>query len=108
MLIGIQLIEKAGNLLDDIGLKATLIEGDGTGGYPDAAPYDGIMVTAAAPAVPQPLFEQLAEGGRLVMPVGQRLSQELKVFRKISGMITEERCGGCVFVPLIGKYGWDR
>ncbi|MFH1415853.1 MAG: protein-L-isoaspartate(D-aspartate) O-methyltransferase [Elusimicrobiota bacterium] len=103
-----QLLEKAGDLLDDIGLKATLIEGDGTEGYPAAAPYDGIIVTAAAPDVPAPLLEQLAEGGRLVIPVGLRLTQELKVFRKIAGRITEERCGGCMFVPLIGKYGWRR
>jgi len=82
--------------------------GDGTMGWPEAAPFDGIMVTAAAPSVPQPLLEQLAVGGRLVIPVGSHYLQTLTVItRDASGNCTSHDEGGCVFVKLIGRYGWD-
>ncbi len=71
------------------------------------APYDGIIITAATPSVPRPLIEQLAEGGRLVAPVGGRDIQELMRFRKQDGSITEEFHGGVRFVPLIGECGWS-
>jgi len=84
-----------------------VIVGDGTLGYPQKAPYEGIIITAATPVVPRPLIEQLAEGGRLVAPVGGRDIQELKRLRKKDGSITEEHHGGVRFVPLIGECGWS-
>lgn len=84
-----------------------VIVGDGTLGYPQKAPYEGIIITAATPVVPQPLIEQLAEGGRLVAPVGGRDIQELIRLRKKDGSITEEHHGGVRFVPLIGECGWS-
>jgi protein-L-isoaspartate(D-aspartate) O-methyltransferase len=80
--------------------------GDGTLGWPEEAPFDGIIVTAAAPQVPRPLTEQLALNGRLVIPVGDRYSQTLTLVRKTKGGLKFEYHGGCRFVPLIGKYGW--
>jgi len=82
--------------------------GDGTEGWEEFAPYDAIIVTAAAPKVPPPLIEQLAEGGRLVAPIGRRFGQELVRVRKEKGRLREEDICGCVFVPLIGKYGWRK
>jgi len=84
-----------------------VIVGDGTLGYPQKAPYDAIIVTAATPSVPRPLIEQLADGGRLVAPVGGRDIQELIRLRKKDGSITEEQHGGVRFVPLIGECGWS-
>ncbi len=81
--------------------------GDGTLGWPEESPFDGIMVTAAAPQVPRPLTEQLALGGRLVIPVGDRYSQTLTLIRKTQDGLKYEYHGGCRFVPLIGKYGWQ-
>jgi protein-L-isoaspartate(D-aspartate) O-methyltransferase len=80
--------------------------GDGTLGWPEKAPFDGIIVTAAAPQVPRPLTEQLALNGRLVVPVGDRYSQTLTLVRKTKEGLKFEYHGGCRFVPLIGKYGW--
>lgn len=80
--------------------------GDGTLGYPEAAPYDGILVTAGAPSIPPPLKEQLAEGGRLVIPVGEMHSQELLQLRRMGGQFVERSVNYCRFVPLIGRYGW--
>jgi len=80
--------------------------GDGTLGWPEEAPFDGIMVTAAAPQVPRPLTEQLAPGGRLVIPVGDRYSQTLTLVRRTKEGLKFENHGGCRFVPLIGQYGW--
>jgi protein-L-isoaspartate(D-aspartate) O-methyltransferase len=84
-----------------------VIVGDGTNGYADGAPYDAIIVTAATPAVPAPLVAQLAEGGRLVAPVGSRDLQELVRLTKRGGQVTRETFGGVVFVPLIGEHGWE-
>jgi len=84
-----------------------VIVGDGTLGYPKGAPYQGIIVTAAAPAVPGPLVDQLAEGGRLVAPVGGRDVQELVRLEKRGGEITRTSYGGVVFVPLVGEHGWE-
>lgn len=80
--------------------------GDGTLGWAEEAPFDGIMVTAGAPSVPQPLLEQLAEGGRLVIPVGSASMQMLTVVRKERGKFHTTEEGSCIFVPLVGKYGW--
>jgi protein-L-isoaspartate(D-aspartate) O-methyltransferase len=81
-------------------------KGDGSAGWPAAAPYDAILVTAAAPAVPQPLIDQLSEGGRLVIPVGPAERQELLRVVKREGRITEQSLYACRFVPLLGRYGW--
>jgi protein-L-isoaspartate(D-aspartate) O-methyltransferase len=84
-----------------------IIVGDGTLGYPASAPYDGILITAATPKIPVPLIEQLAEGGRLVAPVGGREVQELVVLEKHDGRVTESFHGGVRFVPLIGEHGGE-
>jgi protein-L-isoaspartate(D-aspartate) O-methyltransferase len=94
--------------LATVGIKnVEVIVADGTVGSPQNAPYDGIIITAATPSVPQPLIEQLGEGGRLVAPVGGRDIQELIRLRKKDGSITEEHHGGVRFVPLIGECGWS-
>ncbi len=85
----------------------TVIVGDGTLGYPEKAPYDRIIVTAAAPDIPKPLLEQLKPGGVLVIPVGDLGLQRLLVVKKREdGSIVVKEDTYCVFVPLIGKYGW--
>lgn len=84
-----------------------VIEGDGSAGYPPEAPYDGILVAAAAPDVPPQFLEQLVEGGRLVIPVGDRSSQELRLIRKIGGTPVVSKLGYCRFVPLLGSHGWE-
>ncbi len=81
-------------------------EGDGSLGWPAAAPYDAILVTAAAPAVPPPLVEQLAEGGRIVIPVGSERQQELLRIVKRDGQTTRQSLYACRFVPLLGRHGW--
>ncbi|MFV2041304.1 MAG: protein-L-isoaspartate(D-aspartate) O-methyltransferase [Candidatus Hydrothermarchaeales archaeon] len=83
-----------------------VIEGDGTEGYEKEAPYDRIIVTAAAPSVPPRLIDQLTPGGKLLIPVGSRYSQELLRITKEAEGVRRESLGGCVFVPLIGKHGW--
>lgn len=80
--------------------------GDGSLGWPAGAPYNAILVTAAAPRVPPPLIEQLAEGGRLVIPVGSTEQQELLRIVKREGKTTENSLYACRFVPLRGRYGW--
>jgi protein-L-isoaspartate(D-aspartate) O-methyltransferase len=79
---------------------------DGSQGWPAAAPYDAILAAAAAPAVPAPLIEQLAEGGRLVIPIGTREHQELHRIRKIDGRIEDLPMFACRFVPLVGRHAW--
>ncbi len=80
---------------------------NGTLGWKEESPYDGIVVTAGAPAVPEPLIDLLSEGGRLVIPVGDKSTQMLtKVVMKDKGKVTTHLLQ-CVFVPLIGEYGWD-
>lgn len=92
-------------------LKYTNIKiflGDGTLGLSEEyRPFDGIIVTAASPARPDHLLAQLATPGRLVVPVGDRSAQRLMVYEKQDKCIVEEAVCGCVFVPLIGAYGWD-
>ncbi len=84
-----------------------IITGDGTIGYPEQAPYDAVLITAATPEVPPPLIDQLAEGGRLVAPVGSRDLQELVRITKKKDQAVREFFGGVVFVPLLGRYGWN-
>lgn len=79
---------------------------DGSLGWTAAAPYDGILVTAAAPSAPRALLDQLAEGGRLVLPVGDRVYQELEIWKKVEGKFERRSSLGVAFVPLRGEYGW--
>jgi protein-L-isoaspartate(D-aspartate) O-methyltransferase len=80
--------------------------GDGTLGLPDCAPFDAILVSAAAPDLPPPLLEQLAEGGRLVIPVGSADEQQLFQIRKHGGQTASRTLHYCRFVPLVGRHGW--
>jgi protein-L-isoaspartate(D-aspartate) O-methyltransferase len=87
------------------GDRVEVVVGDGTKGLPEHAPYDRISVAAAAPHVPEPLKEQLAEGGRMLVPVGGPWYQELIMVASIKNKFTTENLGGCAFVPLIGEHG---
>jgi len=80
---------------------------DGTSGWPQQAPFDAIIVTAAGPKIPEPLLEQLADPGRMVIPVGDRISQELLVVSKQEGRIKESVIERVRFVSLIGSHGWQ-
>ncbi|HET6930368.1 MAG TPA: protein-L-isoaspartate(D-aspartate) O-methyltransferase [Candidatus Acidoferrum sp.] len=82
--------------------------GDGTMGWPESSPYDAILISAAAPAVPEPLLQQLSEGGRLVAPVGDEDKQELQLVIKREGNFSVKQGGPCRFVPLMGQHGWRK
>jgi protein-L-isoaspartate(D-aspartate) O-methyltransferase len=84
----------------------TILLGDGSQGLPATAPYDAIIVAAAAPGIPPPLFEQLREGGRMVLPVGPRGEQALQLVVKKEGQPFVSELVGCRFVPLIGEKGY--
>jgi protein-L-isoaspartate(D-aspartate) O-methyltransferase len=104
-----QLATRAAATLARLGYdNVRIIAGDGTLGFPEEAPYDGIVVAAAAPEIPPPLLEQLAEGGRLVAPVGTRTMQTCVVGVKDQGVLRLEEGIDCVFVPLLGEHGWGR
>jgi protein-L-isoaspartate(D-aspartate) O-methyltransferase len=97
----------ARKVLYDIGItNFTIRIGDGTLGWPDAAPFDGIIVTAGAPKIPAAYTGQLADGGRLVIPVGGEATQELLVVKRNGAEFTKRTAGGCRFVKLIGENGW--
>lgn len=82
--------------------------GDGYAGWPEKAPFDGIVVTCACPEAPGPLVEQLAEGGKMVIPIGKTLSyQTLVLFEKKKGKLHRMDITGCVFVPLLGEHGYQ-
>lgn len=99
---------KARKVLDQLRLyNVSMRIGDGTEGWIENAPYNGILVTAGAPEVPQPLKEQLADGGRLVIPVGDRFSQSLYKITRKGNEFHQEDLGGCRFVDLVGRYGWS-
>jgi protein-L-isoaspartate(D-aspartate) O-methyltransferase len=104
-----KLAEEASVVLSALGYdNVHVVVGDGTLGWPEQAPYDAIMITAAAPDLPEPLRWQLADRGRLVAPIGPRWTQQLvRVRRRDDGFHTETLLG-VAFVPLIGKHGWDR
>jgi protein-L-isoaspartate(D-aspartate) O-methyltransferase len=95
-------------LVDDLGYtNLSFAVGDGTLGWPEQSPFDGIIVTAGAPEAPPSLLEQLAQGGRMVIPVGTPYTQMLTRYRrKRTGSISSESIGSCVFVKLIGEEGW--
>jgi protein-L-isoaspartate(D-aspartate) O-methyltransferase len=87
--------------------NVVVVQGDGSMGYAGAAPYDAISVAAGAPDVPQPLVDQLVEGGRLAIPVGDRENQELRVVWKERGRVGYRVSTNCRFVPLRGGEGWN-
>lgn len=105
------LASRARRLLDQLGCYNVAIRvGDGTYGWREEEPFDAIIVTAGAPKIPKLLVEQLAVGGRLVLPIGSRYSQFLTKLTRLSedvNDIKEEDLGGCRFVDLIGDYGWE-
>jgi len=100
---------KAEKLFEELGYKNIRVKiGDGTEGWSEYAPYDGIIVTAGSPQIPTPLIEQLSENGRIVIPIGDAFSQDLIVAQKIKGKLIKKIVCGCVFVPLVGRHGWEK
>ena len=101
------LAKQAEQVLAQLGYDNVVIcVGDGTLGWPEHSPYEAIIVTAAAPDIPQPLTDQLTDGGRLVAPVGSRWSQVLAKVKRQGETLTKEHLTAVAFVPLVGKYGW--
>jgi protein-L-isoaspartate(D-aspartate) O-methyltransferase len=99
-----ELAAAARDRLGRLGYQVHVVIGDGSAGYPPGAPYAGIVVGAAAPSIPRPLADQLADGGRLVVPVGSRSLQHLTLVRRKGRELLEEVMDACVFVPLVGRY----
>jgi protein-L-isoaspartate(D-aspartate) O-methyltransferase len=101
------LLLKARKLFDTLNYHNIVTKySDGTTGWADESPFDAIIVTAGAPEIPETLLNQLAVGGRMVLPVGDQYSQELiKIDRDDSG-VHQSNLGGCRFVKLVGEYGW--
>jgi len=102
------LAARARALVEGLGYMNVWIRvGNGTLGWPDEAPFDRIVVTAGGPGVPPPLFEQLAAGGRMVLPIGAADGQTLTLVERVGGEMRTRACGDCMFVPLVGKYAWE-
>ena len=103
-----EIAAKAKDVMQRLGIiNVKVVVEDGTLGYTPDAPYDGIIITAASPEIPPPLIVQLADKGRLVAPVGTRDLQQLVRIRKQGDLICREIFGGVVFVPLLGRHGWQ-
>jgi protein-L-isoaspartate(D-aspartate) O-methyltransferase len=100
------LAESARALLAEVAPGVRVVEGDGSLGWPEGAPWDAIVVTAAGPEVPAALRTQLADGGRLVMPVGPKGHQQLTRLVRDGDEVDVQRLGGVAFVPLVGDQGW--
>jgi protein-L-isoaspartate(D-aspartate) O-methyltransferase len=99
---------RANQILQKLGYQNVIIRvSDGSLGWPDEAPFDGVMATAGTHKIPQPLVDQLGVGGRLVLPVGDRLSQELVLVERVSEGVRKTNLGGVRFVDLVGKWGWE-
>jgi protein-L-isoaspartate(D-aspartate) O-methyltransferase len=104
-----ELAESARERLSRLGYSNVhVIAADGSVGFALHAPYDAIVVAAASPEVPPPLLDQVGDGGRLIIPVGERVSQHLRRIRRESGEIITESLLECMFVPLVGERGWAR
>jgi protein-L-isoaspartate(D-aspartate) O-methyltransferase len=102
-----ELSTRARTIIDSLRISnVALLTGDGTIGWSKYAPFDAILVAAAAPGVPDALVDQLAPGGRMLIPVGDRTEQKLKLVRKTPGGIESEDVANVTFVPLIGRFGW--
>jgi protein-L-isoaspartate(D-aspartate) O-methyltransferase len=103
-----ELATKAGAILARLGyINIHVVVGDGSVGLPQHAPFDKILVAAAAPKIPESLVAQLADSGRLVVPVGSRFEQQVQVVRKVGAEILVTAHELCRFVPLVGKEGWE-
>lgn len=103
------LADGADKILSKLGYaNYNIMVGDGTLGWEENAPYDGIVVTAGAPGIPENLVQQLKSGARLVIPIGGVFTQALTVIEKRASSVTTKEICGCAFVPLIGKDGWER
>jgi protein-L-isoaspartate(D-aspartate) O-methyltransferase len=103
-----ELALKARILLSSLGYKnVSLLVGDGTLGWEEHSPYDGVVISAAAPCIPRPLVEQLKISGHLVFPMGEKELQTLVRIRKDRAGLREEYFGDCHFVKLTGRYGWE-
>ncbi len=103
-----ELSMKAGDTLRGLGYENVRLQvGDGTLGWPEQAPFDGIIVTAMAERCPRALFDQLCEGGLIVIPIGGYEHQNLQAIKKVSGVAKITVLTGCRFVPLIGAQGWS-
>ncbi len=101
------LAEKAQKLLKDLGYSNVIVlNRDGTEGAGEYGPFDKIIITAGAPYLPKPLMLQLKNNGIMVIPIGDGYTQTLKKITKVNDSIVDEDICGCVFVPLVGKYGW--
>jgi len=101
------LLERSKTLLLSLGYRNIYFKAyDGTFGWADFAPFDAIIVTAGAPKVPDPLLKQLADGGRMIIPIGNKYSQDLIKVTRAKDRFVEENLGGCRFVDLIGEHGW--
>jgi len=103
-----ELSARARIALDDLKLtNVALMVGDGTIGWRKYAPFDVVVVSAASPSVPQAFLDQLAEGGRMLIPVGSKESQDLMLVRKENDQIVQEVAqAGCTFVPLLARFAW--
>lgn len=104
-----ELAQLAKNNLKKAGFSevVTVITGDGSLGYPKQAPYDRIFVTCASPDIPPPLTNQLAEDGKLLIPVGSTYYSELTLVTKVKNKLVKSQLGGCAFVPMVGEYGYE-
>ena len=101
------LMENARALLNELGYTNILFKAfDGTLGWKNMDPFDAIIITAGSPKIPQPLLDQLVDGGRMVVPVGDKYSQDLIKVTKQGDSYMEKNLGGCRFVDLIGVHGW--
>ncbi len=103
-----ELLSKSRKILEKLGYRIASKAGDGTVGWSEFAPFSGIIVTAGAPDVPKPLMKQLADGGKLVIPVGDQEMQSLLVVTRHGQQFDRKEIVGFKFVPLIGKMGWAR
>jgi protein-L-isoaspartate(D-aspartate) O-methyltransferase len=102
------LMVKARKTLQELEYNNILFKAfDGTLGWKEHEPYDAIIVTAGSPKIPQPLLDQLSDGGRLVIPVGDKYSQELIKMTNKKGKYIKDNLGGCRFVDLVGAHGWQ-
>jgi protein-L-isoaspartate(D-aspartate) O-methyltransferase len=103
------LAQSAAERLERLGYTNVHVHtGDGTLGWSESSPYDAILIAAAAPSVPEPLLLELAEGGRLIAPVGEEDKQELQLTTKHKGKFLLKQGGPCRFVPLMGQHGWGK
>jgi protein-L-isoaspartate(D-aspartate) O-methyltransferase len=103
-----RLADRAARILAGLDMQNVhIIVVDGSQGWPDCAPYDAILATAAAPQAPRPLLDQLSDGGRLVIPVGDRGGQYLERWLREADQFTREQGVPVAFVPLVGRFGWQ-